>query len=323
MKNIYLAPRSNETSYKNFESTIIAGRPYSDIEPFLDDGEKKILSHHTVLSIWGTKESLRSRWADMKPGDYVLFYAQGIFYYSANVLLTKHSYDLGKRLWPVDEDGEPWTCLFFVENLKEIKIPIEVIQQLANYSPSWDRVQGFMKLNEQGTKAIIDKLGDLDLFMNLKPEGYEALSNLLENNADETLEVESITTKSKEQLLAEASSFIADQPSHTIDFKPKKVRIENKQQKKRIAAIEDYSCQICNWKLEYKNQKGLTNYRIDIDHIEDKANGGGEEMSNLWALCPNCHAKKTMGIITVNKLTGEIKEKGEIIKLHHDNHLKW
>jgi len=98
MKNIFLAPRSNETSYENFESTIISGRPYSFVEPYLNDEERAVLSKFKTISVWGNKESLKSRWEQMKPGDFVLFYAKGFFYYSARVVLTKHSVELGTKL---------------------------------------------------------------------------------------------------------------------------------------------------------------------------------------------------------------------------------
>ena len=105
MKNIFLAPRSNETSYKNFESTIQGGRSYEFLEPYLNEQEKKVLSAYSQISVWGNKGSLRSRWEKMVPGDFVLFYAKGAFYYSARVVLTKYSEELGEKLWPADEDG--------------------------------------------------------------------------------------------------------------------------------------------------------------------------------------------------------------------------
>lgn len=51
--NIFLAPRSNEISYKNFLSTIENGLDYSIVEPFLDEEGKKILSTKGKLFAWG------------------------------------------------------------------------------------------------------------------------------------------------------------------------------------------------------------------------------------------------------------------------------
>jgi hypothetical protein len=323
MKNIFLAPRSNETSHENFESTIKGGRKYSFIEPYLNETEKKILSSYENISIWGNKESLRNRWEKMQPGDYVLFYARGIFYYSAKVVLTKHSSELGKKLWPLDEDGEPWPCLFFVDNLREVNISIKTVQELAEYEPTWDRVQGFMKLNDEGLKAITDKFGSIETFLNQTTEVYQFIDNILEKVKEETIEGEKEEVINKEALFKEAAEYTHKGASHVIDSSPRKLRIENKLQKKRIAKLENYSCQICGWTLEWVNSKGKKAYRIDVDHIVEKAVGGGEELSNLWVLCPNCHVKKTLGVITIDVNKHTIKEMDKEILLHHDYHLGW
>ena len=323
MANIFLAPRSNEKSYENFESTILGGRPYGFVEPFLNEHEKSILSKQHTLSIWGNKESLRSRWEKMKAGDYVLFYSKGIFYYSARVVLTKYSPELGEKLWPLDEDGNPWPCLFFVDNLREVHIPIQTVQELADYEPTWDRVQGFMPLNEDGTKSIIQKFGSIEVFLNQAPEAYQAIDNIIESIKEETIEDEVDESIDLEKVLNEARAFQTTGASHVIDESPKKIRVENRKQKRRIADIENHACQICNWSLEWKNSKGKKAFRIDVDHIIDKAKDGGEEMSNLWVLCPNCHTKKTHGVIKVDLLRKRVTENGIEIKLHHDKHLNW
>ena len=324
MKNVFLAPRSNETSFKNFESTIVGGRPYSFLEPFLTPDEKSVLSKYKNISIWGNKESLRSRWEKMQSGDFVLFYAKGSFNYSGQIALTKHSPELGAALWPVDEDGEPWTCLFFVDNLKEVAIPIQVLQELAGYAPTWDRVQGFMRLNDAGVQAIADKFGDIETFLHQKPEVYAAIDKVIEDLREESLEVEKdelYQIEDMSKVFNDASKFRYERDSHKIDTAPRKIRIENQTQKRRIAKLEGYACQVCDWKLEWRNSRGKAAYRIDVDHIIDKADGGSEEMNNLWVLCPNCHTKKTLGVITIDVSQKEVKEDGKKITLHHDRHL--
>lgn len=321
MKNIFLAPRSNETSYENFSSTILSGRPYSYLEEYLTDSEKKILSKYKKISIWGNKESLRSRWKKMRPGDYVLFYSKGLFNYSARVVLTKYSPKLGLKLWPVDSDGNPWPCLFFIDNVKEVNIPVKVVQEIAGYAEAWDRVQGFMRLNDKGLKNINMKFGSVDLFLSQKPETYKLIEELIENTEDESLEVVEEQAINKDKIFKEASLFKNKKEGYVLDTSTKKVRVENRNQKRRVAQLEDYACQVCNWSLEWVNKKGKKVHRIDIDHIIDKANGGGEELNNLWALCPNCHTKKTLGVIKIDLKKKEVTENGKKVKLHHDNHL--
>lgn len=51
MKNIFLAPRSDETSYEHFESTILKGRSIDFIKQYLTQEEINLLSGQKVLSI--------------------------------------------------------------------------------------------------------------------------------------------------------------------------------------------------------------------------------------------------------------------------------
>ena len=111
--------------------------------------------------------------------------------------------------------------------------------------------------------------------------------------------------------------------SHKIDTQPRKIRIESQTQKKRIAALEYYKCQICDWQLEWINSKGKKSFRIDVDHIIEKGKEGTEAINNLWVLCPNCHAKKTVGVIKIDPTKKKVFIAGKEVKFHHDNHLNW
>lgn len=159
MTNIFLAPRSDETAYEHFESTVTHGRPYREIEPYLTETERGILAHQDIVRVWGNKESLKSRWKVMKPGDYILFYERGIFIFCARVILTKYSPELAIKLWPPDTDGRSWPCLYFFEDLRELVIPMAVIQALGDYKPNFKVLQGFMRLSDKGLQAIIEKCG--------------------------------------------------------------------------------------------------------------------------------------------------------------------
>jgi hypothetical protein len=89
---IFLAPRSNETSYRNFLSTIENGVDYSRVEPHLNEGGKSLLRDSRKLFVWGNKETKKSSWEKMEPGDLVLSYkgregdeAEGKFVYAGRL----------------------------------------------------------------------------------------------------------------------------------------------------------------------------------------------------------------------------------------------
>lgn len=97
-----------------------------------------------------------------------------------------------------------------------------------------------------------------------------------------------------------------------------KQRIESKKQKERIAILENHTCQICGFNQSYINESGNKKWIIEVDHIIEKSKGGGETIDNLMVLCPNCHAKKTYGIIKVDKDYRVFENNKEIqIKDHH------
>ena len=65
--------------------------------------------------------------------------------------------------------------------------------------------------------------------------------------------------------------------------------------KKIVASDQKWLCGICT---------NLLDFTYQVDHIKPLYKGGGNERSNLQALCPNCHAKKT--------IEDELKDKGRV-----------
>lgn len=102
-----------------------------------------------------------------------------------------------------------------------------------------------------------------------------------------------------------------------------RVRHDSDSQKVRIKIIENYECQVCGFSFEYVSDDGTKRKFAHADHIVDKSDGGTEVADNIWILCPNCHAKKTLGVITVNLKNNKICENDKEIRLHHNNHLSW
>jgi hypothetical protein len=55
--------------------------------------------------------------------------------------------------------------------------------------------------------------------------------------------------------------------------------------KKKVAADQQWKCGHC---------KATLDATFEVDHVKALFNGGSNDMSNLVALCPNCHRKKTV-----------------------------
>ena len=55
--------------------------------------------------------------------------------------------------------------------------------------------------------------------------------------------------------------------------------------KKVVAANQQWSCKLCNRMLDAS---------YEVDHIKPLYKGGTNDITNLQALCRNCHGKKTI-----------------------------
>ncbi|WP_144561561.1 HNH endonuclease [Bacillus mycoides] len=139
---------------------------------------------------------------------------------------------------------------------------------------------------------------------------------------DEDIVGNELNQKSRDAILNEVKGFIDYKQQYVESEKRTKRRKESKAQKERIAILESHTCQVCGFKEAYLNAKNKKAWIIEVDHIIEKSKGGGESFDNLWVLCPNCHAKKTRGIITIDPLKRVVKEKGNIVQIR-DNHLGW
>lgn len=126
-----------------------------------------------------------------------------------------------------------------------------------------------------------------------------------------------------QELLKEVKQFQKPSSGYIKKEGTYKVRVDNQRQKEIVKKIENYSCQVCGFEMKYRSQNGSIRKHIHADHIHDKRGGGSEEADNLWVLCPNCHAKKTLGVIVVDKQKGKVFENEKEIKLHHNSHLSW
>lgn len=67
--------------------------------------------------------------------------------------------------------------------------------------------------------------------------------------------------------------------------RPKERRMFATEVKREIRKKQGYKCAICRW------NSGV----LDYDHKDGNRNNN--KLSNCQALCPNCHAKKTRGLI--------------------------
>lgn len=74
-------------------------------------------------------------------------------------------------------------------------------------------------------------------------------------------------------------------PKQREKFKKKNIRKVSESTKKIVASNQQWKCFMCH---------NLLDYSYEIDHNVPLFAGGTNEISNLHALCRNCHGKKTI-----------------------------
>lgn len=162
MSRYFIAPRSGEKSYKNFLSTIKHGVPFERIEPFLNEEGKEILRKEEVIYSWGNREGKKAEWEKMSTGDTVIFYASGNFVMSGKVIYKQYSPELALAMWPPDENGQPWSYTFFLNDLKYFRAPLSHFNLVSGYN--FRSVQGFQEITEDYKNKILSHYKDFDEF---------------------------------------------------------------------------------------------------------------------------------------------------------------
>jgi hypothetical protein len=296
MRNLFLAPRSNETAYKNYISSM-QGIPRSTIEPYLTASEMAQLGDKKFFHIWGCQPSLEKRWDQMSLGDYVMFYARGKFISVGKLSFKKKSDGLALALWPKSNDShEPWSCVFFVESLEEVDLPIGDFASMTGYNI--DRVQGFMPV-KSGLQKIIDRYGSVDNFVDAIVSGLNysdvgELSMLASKTAsfspEEVAKFDELTRDKDEKRLEEA---LKQHAASALGKKPEQVTKQVtsfKRNRKLVNDIKekfDNKCQICGFTFK----TGSGSYYSEAAHVVPISSGkeGVDSPDNIWVLCANHH----------------------------------
>ena len=225
-----------------------------------------------------------------------------------------------------DKSGEHlWSCAFLdyfrkarvtyichtVGRRGVLLIPMSVLDNYANYAnskPYKGELRYFLRIRIENDRYI------------LHSKDYELDLTQYFISYDDDTYIDVINQQDYDKIMQVARSFV-DYEEQYLDAHSHKVRHESRCQKERIATIENHTCQICGFYQPYTNTAGKQRWIIEVDHILPKSEGGGETIDNLLVLCPNCHAKKTAGIIKVNS-DFSYTENGIEKVLLVDKHLK-
>ena len=139
----------------------------------------------------------------------------------------------------------------------------------------------FFKKKPKNKQTMVSLLNEIVRYMPLDKDSsklYFDLSNMgMHKNQDINLNSANLIPQHKRMM---TSGSIPD----NVFNKPTK-RSVSETKKKFVASRQHWKCNKCN---------DMLNATFEVDHIVDLQYGGSNEVSNLVALCRNCHGNKTM-----------------------------
>jgi hypothetical protein len=140
------------------------------------------------------------------------------------------------------------------------------------YSNVWETIQSYIGTAKRGGYFLI---GGIVLYMLLFQK--DLLSNIFKGVA---------ALDSDPRLNRVSTDFLmGSQQYSTPGTRTKHKRNVSALLKKKVAASQQWKCASCN---------ALLDETYEIDHKIALEHGGTNDPSNLWALCPHCHRKKTV-----------------------------
>ncbi|MEM2194585.1 MAG: hypothetical protein QXY40_09510 [Candidatus Methanomethylicia archaeon] len=172
---VFLAPGL----FKNIKRSIADGVNVNELNIKDSSLKERILKFYGAgpIKLWALKESLRDRWTSIDNEDYILFYHAGKFIYAARVSFkypfTEESKQveagsyLAESIWGRDVDGKTWPYLFFLEDVREIDLPLSKLNELTGYNLK--AVAGFMKIRKEKAQSIMEYLQQIYLKPPIKP----------------------------------------------------------------------------------------------------------------------------------------------------------
>lgn len=162
---VHAFPASNKIAQKHFRDTIHSKVPLKLIEPFLNDNLSSASLRLPSYSVWGLTDSHKSKFKEIAKNDIGIFYQDGRFFKSGNILATFQSAELGKKLW--FDDNKLYTYIIVFEELFDISINIEdfnLINNIYGDVAEYKRpLLGYFASNEEASGELISQYNLLNL----------------------------------------------------------------------------------------------------------------------------------------------------------------
>lgn len=161
MWKVLLQPCGDSDASKHFVDTIQHPVPISQIVKHLSPEQlaalAPVLHNRDAIPVWGVtpgKESINvGKWSRVDPGDTALFSREGHIFASASVAAKVQNESLAESPWKRDPDGETWEYIYFLDEVKQLRIPYASFNKAVGYKPNFV-IQGFNVLSAERSRAL-------------------------------------------------------------------------------------------------------------------------------------------------------------------------
>lgn len=160
MNKIILQPAGNNAALAHYQDTIVRPVPLIEIQAYLPANVfSDLLEIYPggFAQIWGATGggSNATKWGRIAIADVTLFSRNGHIFSSAVVTYKLQSTELASTLWGLNDKGQTWEYIFFLDEVKQTYIPYIEFNRVVGYASNFI-IQGFSVLNEEKSKPVFE-----------------------------------------------------------------------------------------------------------------------------------------------------------------------
>ena len=255
MSKVILQPAGNQDAREHYVDTIKNAVAISRISEFVDGDELQNLKniYSDEAYVWGVTPGNnfvnRTKWKRIDEGDVALFSRDGHIFAAGTVTCKIHNKDLALNLWGTDSAGATWEYIFFLDEIKHLRIPYIEFNRAVGYAENFV-IQGFNVLDE-------DRSSNLFASFDLISDVY--LPEISDAEYDKTsIELDELETK--------------------VEVKVRKE--QGYLRKKLFAGKQVANCAICSREMNIQF--------LVCAHIKKRSRCSDEEKRNLHNVVPMC-----------------------------------
>jgi hypothetical protein len=299
MTNLFLVPAGNPRARENFERTVRQRVPPASLHRLSPAARRLARLRRGGVSAWGTKAgkgdvNVRT-WTAMEPGDWVLFYFDGLFPVCARVVVREHSPVVADRLWGSD-GGETWEYMYLLDEVREVDIPrLAAVQELGYRTSFYPR--GFTRVDrdlDAEHESVVNVLSEL---AGVGHDFRSAIGAAMARDEPAALlAVDQLDQMSDRALLASVAKFIASEPAPVRREVVRRIK-RNRRLVRDLKRLYKDRCQACDFSFE---RSGGGRY-CEAAHIKPISlrEADLDVRDNIVILCPNHHKMLDHGAMSI------------------------